>query len=599
MKVYSSAEKRISFRRELLQSIFRIAVPVLAIIFICFFIMLSASFRQTVREMESADLKKISSDMSYVMENAESLSRDMIFNSEIQALLQDSAAGEQYPENSAASYYINGFVANRDFISCVVLTGMDQTLYSTERAFTNLSDFTIIQNSEWFRQLNDSGLPYQWTVCDYEEEETAGFQETPVLMLARPIYSLEDYTTCLGYLIIYLDNDYLSDLLDGFQFGSTTNVWLTDQSGSLIMGNPAENDYSFLLEDISYPAENNIAFDRGRRYAVGCSELEENRWYICMAAPYMEINTGMFLYSLQMLLLIIAIVFLLFFLASKTASSVSKPIRQLSGIMDAYAGGEGEQVVPGEDDYREESVEIQRIYESYRQMLMRIHTLIQENYIENLEKKDAELALLQTQINPHFLYNTLDSINWMALANDQDEISEMITALSDMFRLSLMKSSSSYITLKQEMEYVQSYLILQKFRQGDSLQVSVEMEEGADELYIPRFILQPLLENAIKYGAAADQESFLIDINVRRSEGGLFILVVNDGTGIDLKQMDQILDFDPDSMGLLNFQKTGYGVQNIHRRIKILCGREYGLRYYIENGRTCCEVILPVRETDA
>ena len=86
-------------------------------------------------------------------------------------------------------------------------------------------------------------------------------------------------------------------------------------------------------------------------------------------------------------------------------------------------------------------------------------TLIRENFVKNLEKKDAELALLQSQINPHFLYNTLDSINWLAIANDEDEISEMVTALSDMFRLSLTKSHSSYIRVAQEMEYVRSYLV--------------------------------------------------------------------------------------------------------------------------------------------
>lgn len=119
-------------------------------------------------------------------------------------------------------------------------------------------------------------------------------------------------------------------------------------------------------------------------------------------------------------------------------------------------------------------------------------TLIQEIYIKTLEKKDAELALLQSQINPHFLYNTLDSINWLALANDQDEISEMVTALSDMFRLSLTKSNSSYVALSREMEYVRSYLVLQKFRYEEQLQYDFRLSVPEEELFIPKFILRPL-----------------------------------------------------------------------------------------------------------
>ena len=109
------------------------------------------------------------------------------------------------------------------------------------------------------------------------------------------------------------------------------------------------------------------------------------------------------------------------------------------------------------------------MYRSYEQLEDRLNTLIQENYVKNIEKKDAELALLQSQINPHFLYNTLDSINWIALTNGQDEISEMITALSDTFRLSLMKNNSPFTELNQEIRYIQSYLVLQKFRYEDRL----------------------------------------------------------------------------------------------------------------------------------
>ena len=193
----------------------------------------------------------------------------------------------------------------------------------------------------------------------------------------------------------------------------------------------------------------------------------------------------------------------------------------------------------------------------------RMDTLIRENFVKNLEKKDAELALLQSQINPHFLYNTLDSINWLAIANDEDEISEMVTALSDMFRLSLTKSHSSYIRVAQEMEYVRSYLVLQQFRYEDCLSVSITIPDTVAELYIPRFTLQPLVENAIKHGMISPDDPFAIDLEIFIREHTLHIRIGNDGTRISLEQMKKLLDFDASRQELLDFDQKSYGVQNI------------------------------------
>lgn len=231
-------------------------------------------------------------------------------------------------------------------------------------------------------------------------------------------------------------------------------------------------------------------------------------------------------------------------------------------------------------------------------MVNRMDTLIRENFVKNLEKKDAELALLQSQINPHFLYNTLDSINWLAIANDEDEISEMVTALSDMFRLSLTKSHSSYIRVAQEMEYVRSYLVLQQFRYEDCLSVSITIPDTVAELYIPRFTLQPLVENAIKHGMISPDDPFAIDLEIFIREHTLHIRIGNDGTRISLEQMKKLLDFDASRQELLDFDQKSYGVQNIQRRIQILCGISYGLSYEIRNNRTWCDLTLPVLAHD-
>lgn len=648
------------YRRKLLLSILRIAAPVIAIICGISLLLLSFSSRQTALKSQSAAAEKISSDLSHIITNTETLSQDMIFNNEIQQLLATSTAGEQFPQNANAAYHINGFIANRDYINCVVLTGNNQTLYSTEKAFTNITDFNTIQQSRWFAELQNTSSPYLWftdpdflpvttdtdnnsadsrtalsssnntdsrsegssasddnhisddtvstdnsdlkTVAASENNTSSATVETSQaishFMMARPVYSMNDYTTRIGYLMLYLDNSFLSNTLNSFDFGRTTNAILTDHDGNFLLSNPSTADYRSILEDISPAESSQILLFNGRQFAINVKPVSGSDCYVYIITPLQEISSNLHIFLAQTVLLALATIAFLFFLAFRTASTLSSPIIRLAEVMDSYRNKNVEAVLPPEEDFKSLPEEISRIYQSYQQMVERMDTLIRDNFIKNLEKKDAELALLQSQINPHFLYNTLDSINWMAIANDEDEISEMVTALSDMFRLSLTKSHSSYIPLGTEMEYVQSFLTLQQFRYQDCLDATVHIDPEHEALLVPRFTLQPLVENAIKHGMISPDDPFSIDINVQLKQDALYIIIGNDGARIQLEQMQKLLVFNIEQQEILDFDQNSYGVQNIHRRICILCGTEYGLSYEIRDERTYCIVRLPVKTTE-
>lgn len=650
-----------SFRRKLLLSIFRIAAPVTAIVCAVSVIMLTLNYRQTVINSQAAATEKIRSDIAHIIDNTQTLSQDMIFNSEIQQILATSTAGEQFPQNVDAAYHINGFIANRDYINCVILTGNNQTLYSTEKAFTNISDYDTIIHSTWLAQLNDSHKPYLWYVDpDYESPTDAtasdnitsqpavvnSFRTSPGspqhIMMARPVYSMSDYTTRLGYLMLYLDDSFIQELMGEFNFGRTTNIWLVNNDGTSILQNKVSSDYSYLLDDLSPQEQGTILSSHGKRFVLNIKPVRDNGWYLYTATPFREVSEPLTIFVLQAILLGAAMIAILFFLSLRTASSLSDPIIRLAHTMDHYRSDMKPMVFPGRTpvlntdssgspgfapditdaakanasdlshmsaspaqpaapealSFEGQPDEIIQIYRSYQQMVNRMDTLIRENFVKNLEKKDAELALLQSQINPHFLYNTLDSINWLAIANDEDEISEMVTALSDMFRLSLTKSHSSYIQVAQEMEYVRSYLVLQQFRYEDCLKVSITIPDTVAELYIPRFTLQPLVENAIKHGMISPDDPFSIDLEIFIHEDALHIRIGNDGTRISLERMKELLDFDASRQELLDFDQKSYGVQNIQRRIQILCGISYGLSYEIQDDRTWCDLKLPVLEHD-
>jgi two-component system sensor histidine kinase YesM len=316
-----------------------------------------------------------------------------------------------------------------------------------------------------------------------------------------------------------------------------------------------------------------------------------------MITPYQEVDNSVMILKTELTVMFAVIILILFLMSKYSANNMAQPIILLSQMMDAYHGKEQASLPVSPALYEKRTDEIGQMYRSYKQMMERIETLTQEIYIKNLEKKDAELALLQSQINPHFLYNTLDSINWLALANDQDEISEMITALSDTFRLSLMKSNSSFVEIEHEIQYIKSYLILQEFRYGKRLKYAFALPDPLPKLLIPRFILQPVVENALKHGIDSLEKGGHICIKLTCSTQ-LIITVINDGTAINLEQMNALLRFDPKGPDILSFQKGGYGVQNIHRRIKIICGDEYGLSYETTDTQTICKITLPRKEQE-
>ncbi len=544
-----------SFKRRLFLSFLFIAIPIIAAVLIIAFLIISNSSHTIVEQSQATELERIAASLESVFSDTENMSREIIYNSAVQDYVEEAADSDVYPEDADVASYINGMILNRDYVDSVVLISADRSLYSTENASTDLSGFQNITEKWWYPELKDSDASYLWfpyarlSTATYESQQNNEIpKQINTLMLARPIYSVSDFYSVSGYLMIYLDDEYIEQLWQDISWGKTANIFLYDADGSLLLFNSRMSDYSEVFENAGYREGNHVFIYDNTRYVLSSSKMDINGWTI--------------------------------------------------HLMDSYHGKDQEMDEDSEALIRYETRkdEIGKMYRSYEQLEDRMNTLIREIYVKNLEKKDAELALLQSQINPHFLYNTLDSINWLALANDQDEISSMITALSDTFRLSLMKSSSHFIEMEQEIQYIKSYLTLQSFRYADRLTYDFDIPEDTEHIYILRFILQPVVENALKHGIdkLPGGGRIFIGVNI---EDVITIIVANDGTDIDLKKMDSLLYYLPEESDILNFKNEGYGVQNIYRRIKIICGDDYGLSYRVTGHRTECRIILPVKRS--
>ena len=221
--------------------------------------------------------------------------------------------------------------------------------------------------------------------------------------------------------------------------------------------------------------------------------------------------------------------------------------------------------------------EISILDEHFSHMLVKLDKLIKTNYVQELDRKKLELKNLQLQINPHFLYNTLETISSIAAVNKVFIIGDIAGKLGEIFRYSLGKNYGDFVSLNDELKHIENYIFIQKVRYGDKLEVFYDIENGVEDCLIPRFILQPIIENSILHGIAPKATGGTIEINVSLEESKLIIRIEDDGIGMD-SDYAELINNKINSPVTDKEDRTGVGIRNVNQRIKFIYGDEYGLK---------------------
>lgn len=239
--------------------------------------------------------------------------------------------------------------------------------------------------------------------------------------------------------------------------------------------------------------------------------------------------------------------------------------------------------------------EITELGMSFNIMIGKIKELLDSKIKEQENLKKAELRALQAQINPHFLYNTLDTIIWMAESKKTDQVIKIVTALSSFFRISLSKGMD-WITIGEEVERIKSYLTIQKMRYRDILDFKIEVDKDVAENTILKLILQPLVENALYHGIKNKREGGTISVRARRKgEDEILLEVEDDGIGFTPRKLAQLRAELSDDSGEIKME-SGFGVGNVNNRIRLYYGKQYGLSIESEYSTgTCVTLVIPAK----
>lgn len=264
----------------------------------------------------------------------------------------------------------------------------------------------------------------------------------------------------------------------------------------------------------------------------------------------------------------IVLLFVSIFISTIFASSVTKPVKELQRLMKEVEGGNLNITYVSRS-----SDEIAQLGKSFNQMVIKLKDLINKVYNEQRAKRRAELAALQSQIKPHFLYNTLDTIQWKAIEHDAYEVSDMIMALSNLFRLSL-NDGNEIIKLRDEIRHIKSYLFIQKIRYQDKLNYSIEYDEKILNCKVLKLIIQPIVENAIYHGIKSRRREGFVNIKINSKNNDIFIIVEDNGIGLKEEKLNKLKS--ALKKGKIS-RNQGYGMFNVNERIQLEFGKSYGV----------------------
>lgn len=424
-----------------------------------------------------------------------------------------------------------------------------------------------------------------------------------VLPLSRAVEITQGSSTTQGILLIDMRYDSLEQLFDNVSFGNSGYVYLIGNDGELIYHPKIQLIDSGLYEennlaaagyrDGSYKEELN-----GTSRMVTVKTVGYTGWKIIGVTPDGGITLNSLKTKLFVVFLIAFFLFILMIINAYISSRITDPIKELEqsvrkleeGVLDApvYTGG---------------SYEIKHLGTSIQKMADQIKVLMNDIVAEHESKRKSEFDTLQSQINPHFLYNTLDIIVWMIENERQAEAVKAVTALARFFRISLSKGKS-IITVGDELEHVRNYLMIQAMRYKNRFTYRIEAEDEVLSMSSLKLLLQPLVENSIYHGMEFMDGDGVVEVKVRKEDEYLYFTVSDNGLGMTEERVRNLLDASQQVTSQRDgtSKGSGIGVRNVNERIKLYFGEEYGLTIESEPDEgtqiTICLPAIPYSEIE-
>jgi two-component system sensor histidine kinase YesM len=522
-----------------------------------------------------AAINRADTFLELVIKNTQNISNMICFNSSVQNALASNVSINEYTLNEASERnyemraLFNSAGLYSDFINNVVIFN------STGNYFTSMfryNENSVIMDNSWYANLTDSMGQNIWIESHYDKNDynnPSGLVISAVRKIRKPVDN-STYLKDIGFMALNIQESEFHKLISQFRYAPDSDLFILNGQNMIVSHD--NKDIIGQTYALQLPAGKSGSFYTwidNRRVLLTYVNNRTTGWTIVELTGSQTVFQVLAVY-LQTSLITVLLLFLIFFIVSGILSkSLSRPIKALQKQMAQVETGDFNLEMKPKVNISE----LDSLMQHFNVMVFRLTCLIDEVCEAKIRENELEVAVnhaeieaLQQQINPHFLYNALDSINWMASLNATDEVSKMVIALSEFYRFSI-NCGVSFISIDDEIKNTNNYIYLQKIRFGQALTVQFNLQDGVGQYYTFKLLLQPLVENTIKHCLEASGDSCTVNIDISMDDQRVFISVSDNGPGMEQATIDAIMTADT--------TKTNVGLTNIIRRLGLVFGSQY------------------------
>lgn len=512
---------------------------------------------------------QVNSDIDSYINYMENISSMLAENSDVQKFLFGSGIQAEEAGEQLMSQFATVLNSRSDIYNLGILQANGKALFNKGNSYIN--SYVDISQLAWYKEAVEN----KDSIClsSAHVQHVISGERPWVITLSRYI---PDQTGKKEGGVLFVDLNYsaIRKLCDDSSVGKKGYIFIIDKEGNIVYHPQQQQLYNELqtenIEEVMNCTSDYLELGKGdskKLYTV--SRSEKTGWTVVSCSYTSELlkrsNQAQELYML-MAVILVAVALIISSIVSK---GITRPIHKLQSSMALIQEGDF-QAGNVEVDSRNE---IGSLTETFNVMTQKIQELMVQIIEEQQAKRKSELKALQSQINPHFLYNTLDSIIWMAEEGKNEEVVVMTASLAKLFR-QIISNEEEEISIFQEVEYCRNYLIIQKMRYKDKLEFEIDLDPDIKGEKIIKLVLQPLIENAIYHGLKYKESKGMLILKGYGLEDDIIFEIIDNGVGMDQDTMEHIFE-----RHKVNYRSNGVGVYNVERRIRLSYGQEYGISY--------------------
>ena len=562
--IKSLSIKNLSIQSSIFMYFTVTAIIAIALISLIMFQRFTNSLNATIIEENSGIIGQLGESIDSYLRNSMKISDSIYYN----VIKNTDISGEDIKKGMNLIY-----VNNDNMIDDIALISGKGELIESMPALRLKDNSNVLESNFFKKSMAESeyihfSMPHIRDLFDQNESSYSW-----VMSLSRAVEVTDEGRATQAVLLINLNYMFFEEMFSNVNLGNGGYIYLTNDEGDIIW-HPRQNEiYSGRFkENNKYVStlKDGITVENigGKQLTLNVRTIGYTGWKLVGVTPSAALNIDGIKFRFFVLFVADLFLFLLAMINAFISNKISNPIKLLDGrVREIESGNLNVEIVPSG------SYEVEHLGNSIKNMLSRIKVLMSDLVDEHNAKRKSEFDTLQSQINPHFLYNTLDIIVWMIENEKPDKAVSIVTALAKFFRISLSKGKN-IITVKDEVEHVRNYLMIQNMRFKNRFEYSIDVEDDILSYSSLKLMLQPLVENAIYHGMEFMDGDGKIEVRVFKENDSLYFTISDNGLGMSEDVVATLLSKDiiPSKKG------SGIGVKNVNERIKLYFGNEYGVK---------------------